>query len=658
MNEKKRIALLILILAVTSLAVTSVTIIILYRITIQEQREVLMATAQSQARLIESMAKFDSDFIHDPTGGSEHTTLEQVIEAHKRYKGIGETGEFTLAKREHDDIVFLLSHRYYDFDTPKPVPLNSELAEPMRRALSGLSGTMIGLDYRGETVLAAYEPVVGPGWGIVAKVDLSEIRAPYVKAGSVALIIASGLVVCGASLFFWITNPIMVRLREHSQNLARLVGSLQKSETELQKAKENLETRVEERTAELAAANSRLEIEVHERARAEERLQALWKIAEMVNEDDKELCDQVLQGALQMTQSEYAFYGFMNPEETVMSIFSWSKEALEDCGMAEHPIEFPIENAGIWAEAVRRKKVLVVNDYEEEHQGKIGLPIGHVPLTRILTVPVMNGNRVVAVVTAANKASDYTFEDVKQLEAFASGVQVIIDHRRTESSLRDSERVCRLLSQQVLEAGEKERKRFSREIHDGIGQSLAAIKFRIESLTLPTAKSTGSGSEELGPIIPMIQNTIDEVYKIQNDLSPAGLDELGIIATMSGFCEEFRSIYSYIDATIRINISEDDVPEYLRAPVFRILQEAMNNISKHSKASRAEIRFLKQDNMIEFGIEDNGVGFRISEVRSADSTHNGLGLFSMRERAELSGGTFELKSAPGEGTAIRVSWAV
>ena len=177
-------------------------------------------------------------------------------------------------------------------------------------------------------------------------------------------------------------------------------------------------------------------------------------------------------------------------------------------------------------------------------------------------------------------------------------------------------------------------------------------------LNFASAKSTGSGSEELGPIIPMIQNTIDEVYKIQNDLSPAGLDELGIIATMSGFCEEFRSIYSYIDATIRINISEDDVPEYLRAPVFRILQEAMNNISKHSKASRAEIRFLKQDNMIEFGIEDNGVGFRISEVRSADSTHNGLGLFSMRERAELSGGTFELKSAPGEGTAIRVSWAV
>ena len=656
MSEKKRVLILVLIMAAACVAVAGTTIAILYRTSVEEQGEALVAIAQSRARFIEASAKFDAAFNRDYPGGWERATLNKIIEAHKQYNGIGKTGEFTLAKLEGNNIVFLLSHRHYDLEKPRTVPLDSNLAEPMRRALLGHSGKLVGLDYRGETVLAAYEPLAALNWGIVAKIDLAEIRAPFVKAGAAAIVIAVVVILFGASLFLWITNPIIQRLKEHSKRLTTLVESLQRIEGKLQESNEDLERRVEGRTAELVSANERLEIEVRERTQAEERLRALWKIAEMVDSEDRILYDHVLQGALRMTQSRYAFYGFMNPDESVMSIHSWSEEIFQDCRMREQPVEFPIAKAGIWADAVRRRQVLLLNDYEADHPGKLGLPEGHVPLTRILVVPVFSHGRIVSVVAAANKAVDYEEGDAHQLEAFVSGVQVIIDQRKTENRLRESEKECRLLSRQVIEAQENERKRFARDIHDGIGQSLAAIKYRIEGYSRFPKEEEPSKAQELNSIVRMIQESMEEVRRIQNDLRPAYLDELGIIASLTGFCEGFRETYSGIQIKAGTELSESDIPEYLKAPVFRIFQEAMNNAAKHSQAGQISVSLLKTEYGLELTVEDNGIGFLTDHGTSGNSHGRGLGLYSMGERAELSGGTLEIQSAPGKGTAIRVTW--
>jgi len=543
---------------------------------------------------------------------------------------------------------------------------------------------------------------------------------------------------------------------------------------------DDLERQVRERTAEFVSANERLEIEVRERAQAEERLKALWKIAEMVDAEDRQLYDHILQGALRMTRSKYAFYGFMNPDESVMSIHSWSEEVFEECRMREQAIEFPIAKAGVWANAIRKRQVLLLNDYQADHAGKLGLPEGHVPLTRILVVPVFSHGRIVAVVAAANKAVDYQEEDVRQLEAFVTGVQVIIDQRKTEKQLRESEKkysalvensltgiyiavdgeiifannrfaeihgysreevigmkswmvihpeareyleeirqkrlrgeevplsyeirglkkngetiwanrsnipieyqggwailgnvvditerrqaeealrasekACRLLSRQVIEAQEKERKRFARDIHDGIGQSLAAIKYRVEGYSRIAKEGDSSKVEELKSIVQMIQSSMEEVRRIQNDLRPAYLDEFGIITTMYGFCEGFQATYSGIKIKTRMEISENDVPEYLKVNAFRIFQEAMNNAAKHSDASQIGISFLKAKDGIELTVEDNGVGFETNPGSSGNAHSSGLGLYSMGERAELSGGVLEVKSTPGKGTIIRAVW--
>lgn len=207
-------------MAILVAATSLVAIGILYTTAIREETIRLSETAKSQARLIEAVARFDKQYSSDFPAGSKQATLTQIRDAHSRYDGFGETGEFTLAEHKGEEIAFLLRHRHYDLESPKPVPWNSRIAEPMRAALSGKSGVIIGLDYRGVRVIAAHEPVMEYHWGSVAKIDLSEVRQPFIKAALISGICATVLIVVGVSIFFKLTNPILA-------NLTRTVEELQ-----------------------------------------------------------------------------------------------------------------------------------------------------------------------------------------------------------------------------------------------------------------------------------------------------------------------------------------------------------------------------------------------------------------------------------------------
>lgn len=225
MSERTRAMLLILIMTIVSLAVSGISILLLYQAALDEERARLTETAQSQARLLEAVARFDVAYSQDYPGGAAEATLRQMRDAHQNYTGFGETGEFTLARREGDLMVFLLSHRHYDLHLPQPIPFDSDLAEPMRQSLSGQSGTLIGPDYRGETVLAAYEPVPELGMGIVAKIDLAEIQAPFARASLIAGLYVLAIVILGGLVSSRITTPLLTSIEE-SEARYRVVSEL------------------------------------------------------------------------------------------------------------------------------------------------------------------------------------------------------------------------------------------------------------------------------------------------------------------------------------------------------------------------------------------------------------------------------------------------
>jgi PAS domain S-box-containing protein len=228
---------------------------------------------------------------------------------------------------------------------------------------------------------------------------------------------------------------------------------------------------------------------------------------------------------------------------------------------------------------------------------------------------------------------------------------------RIESALKKSESDLRHLSTELLSAQEKERKMIAGEIHDSIGSSLSAIKFKVES-TMTEVAGSPKTTTALKNLIPIIQGAIEEARRIQMNLRPSMLDDLGILATISWFCRQFESTYSKIRISQSIEIEEHVVPASLRTVIFRVLQEGLNNIAKHSLAKMALLSLRKTDQAIELVIQDNGQGFDLSTVQAPEGATHGLGLESMRERTELSGGSFVIESTQGKGTMIRASWRI
>jgi signal transduction histidine kinase len=224
--------------------------------------------------------------------------------------------------------------------------------------------------------------------------------------------------------------------------------------------------------------------------------------------------------------------------------------------------------------------------------------------------------------------------------------------RAQESSLEltKANEALRHLSSKLLSAHEDERKRIAGEIHDALGTCLTAIRYKVETAVQQNA------IESLETIIPVIQEGVEECRRIQQDLRPSILDDLGLLPTLSWFCRRFETIYSHIRVERTIQIEEGEIPSALKIVMYRVVQEAMNNIAKHSKANLIRLSLRKMDRKMEVAIQDNGQGFNLKKVISQESTKKGLGLSSMKERTELSGGSFGIESIEGEGTIVRVSW--
>jgi len=233
------------------------------------------------------------------------------------------------------------------------------------------------------------------------------------------------------------------------------------------------------------------------------------------------------------------------------------------------------------------------------------------------------------------------------------------ERRQSEQALRNSEQQLRLLSSQLLTAQENERQRVARELHDSVSQSLSALKFRVEHILDKMDHGSTEAPGDLNDVlIPLIQDAIEEVRDIYMGLRPSVLDDLGIIATINWFCRNFHNAHPDIHVQHTIDIEEVKIPDGLKIVIFRVLQEALENVARHSQADHVHVHLLKKNAGVEFAVQDNGIGFQLDEPGSVDHADQGMGLSSMKERVELVGGSFDIQTGRGSGTLVKTTYTL
>lgn len=235
--------------------------------------------------------------------------------------------------------------------------------------------------------------------------------------------------------------------------------------------------------------------------------------------------------------------------------------------------------------------------------------------------------------------------------------------RQPDACRMSKEECCESQSEQRIIAGlllsiqETERKRIASDLHDGLGQSLTMIKLALaESEQLLNSGAITEASDALRRLRMKTHAALEEVRNVAMDLRPPMLDDLGILPTLSWFFRELEAVCHDVRVEKDFNLNESSIPARLKITIYRIIQEATSNIVKYANADRIRVQLRKAGDALHFIIEDNGDGFDPCEVAVRNGSDRGLGLLSMKERANLSGGNYSMDSACGQGTRISICW--
>jgi signal transduction histidine kinase len=234
-----------------------------------------------------------------------------------------------------------------------------------------------------------------------------------------------------------------------------------------------------------------------------------------------------------------------------------------------------------------------------------------------------------------------THDEIGQLTDSFNQMAASLKEKDSELMLERNKRFTAMIDGQELE-----RQRLSRELHDGLGQSLIALKLKLEAIN---SSDVCGMNKNLKEVKISFDGTINEIRRISNDLMPAVLSEFGLITALKNIADEI-SENSNINFKVTYKGRYNDLNNRVSIYLFRIIQEATNNIVKHADASEAGFELIKNSNSIQVMIEDNGKGFDIAKTHRL----SGNGIHNMRERIRLLQGKLEIKSQAGKGTLIKI----
>ncbi len=413
----------------------------------------------------------------------------------------------------------------------------------------------------------------------------------------------------------------------------------------------------------------------------EARLEALLQLSRMTQASLQEITDFALEQAVLLTRSRLGYLAFVNREETVLTMHSWSRCAMRECQIAEKPIVYRLETTGLWGEALRQRRPIITNDYVAASPWKQGLPPGHVPLERHMNVPIFDAGRIVALAGVGNKDGDYDESDVRQLTLLIDGMWKIVERQRAERELdAHREHLERLVEERTAELNreveerkkayetvrsereylkhllslqDRERQLIGYEIHDGLTQMLIGTLMHLDSVVVNGRDESPENAQRYQHTRMLLSQSIQEARRLISGFRSEIIEQFGLVAAIEDLIDRQRAADAAVEIDFVHWLATERFPAPLENNLFRLIQEALANAARHSRSDRVRIELLQDRDRVRLSVQDWGIGFDPSAPQGGR-----FGLESIRQRARLFGGQATIHSLPGKGTTVTVELSV
>ena len=269
-------------------------------------------------------------------------------------------------------------------------------------------------------------------------------------------------------------------------------------------------------------------------------------------------------------------------------------------------------------------------------------------------IPLVSKEAVLGVVCIIRREPYlFSMSEKSMLMTFGSQIGVALENARLYEDARTREQQVRQLSINLMRIQEEERKKFARELHEGLAQLLTMMRVNAELALENLGKTVESTRQRILEVIGLVGEAENEAKQISHDLRPAILDDFGLKAAIEVLARNFQR-RTGVAVDLHLPVSDVRFDSVIETTVYRIVQELLTNVAKHANATRVTIQVLVRGRILALTVADNGIGFNADKVliHTADGTHNGL--HNMRERAESVRGMFHVESAPGKGTEFSI----
>ncbi len=291
---------------------------------------------------------------------------------------------------------------------------------------------------------------------------------------------------------------------------------------------------------------------------------------------------------------------------------------------------------------------LILSNVKSDPRFQMGDEI--VSIRAWMGVPLMVRSEVIGYLTLdSRRAGAYGQTEANLAQAFANQAAVAIQNARLFEQVHISHKRLQSLSRRLVHRQESERRHIARELHDEAGQALTTLRVGLHLLE-QEAHDPEAVVSRVTKLKRMAESVLENLHRLAMDLRPASLEHLGLVAALEQFVETFGEQRRLALQLETVNLGGERLPLTVETSLYRIVQEALTNVGRHARASRADVFLKRRDNQIIMIIEDDGVGFDI------DDTHHSsrLGLVGMRERAEMLGGRLVIESEISNGTTVYV----